>query len=305
VTCGVTQDGGAGPVRSAVALLRGKVVASTVGLFSHGPDPLEHTLTHAGDPGLFGPSSVTWPVLGDPASFVGGIRALLLQAAQPEVAAGVSEHSRYRQDPLGRLSRTSAYVTATGYGAMPEVHAAVRVVKTRHQGVVGSSHRGRPYDAAAPQLAAWVHNTLADSFLVAYQQFGPQRLSDHAADRYVAEQVAVGRLLGADPLPGTAAALSQWIGGHPGLAPSPGQREAVEFLRRPPLPPAIRIAYGFLYRAAVATVPPRIRQVIGVRRTPGDVLLGRAVTHGLRWTLGPSPAWQLALTRVDTPATVG
>lgn len=288
-------------MRSAVALLRGKVVASTVGLFSHGPDPLERTLTHAGDPGLFGPASVTWRVLGDVASFVGGIRAMLLQAAHPEVAAGVSEHSRYRQDPLGRLSRTSAYVTATAYGATPEVHAAVRMVNGRHRGVVGSSHRGRPYDAAAPQLAAWVHNTLADSFLVAYQHYGPRRLSGHDADRYVAEQVAVGQLLRADPLPDTAAALGEWIAGHPGVARSPGQHEAVAFLRRPPLPPPIRIAYGFLYRAAVATVPPSIRDVIGVRRTPGDMLLGRVVTHGLRWTLGPSPAWQLALTRVNRP----
>jgi uncharacterized protein (DUF2236 family) len=149
-----------------------------------------------------------------------------------------------------------------------------------------------------------VHNTLTDSFVVAYQRFGPRRLSDHEADRYVAEQVAVGRLLGADPLPDTAAALGEWIGGHPGLAPSPGQREAVEFLRRPPLPLPIRIAYGFLYRAAVATVPPSIRDIIGVRRTPGDVLLGRVVTRGLRWTLGPSPAWQLAQARVNGPVPV-
>jgi uncharacterized protein (DUF2236 family) len=282
-----------------VTLLRRKVVASTVGLFSHGPDPLEHTLTHTADPGLFGPTSVTWRVLGDTASFVGGIRAMLLQAAQPEVAAGVSQHSRYRQDPLGRLSRTSAYVTATAYGAMPEVHVAVRMVNGRHRGVIGTSHRGRPYDAAAPQLAAWVHNTLADSFLVAYQQYGPRQLSDHEADRYVAEQVAVGRLLKADPLPDTAAALSQWISGHPGLAPSPGQHEAIQFLQRPPLPLPIRIAYGFLYRAAVATVPPSIRGIIGVRRTPADALLGRVVTHGLRWMLGPSPAWRLAQTRVN------
>ena len=38
----------------------------------------------------------------------------------PEVVAGVADHSRYREDPLGRLSRTSAYVTAASFGAMPE-----------------------------------------------------------------------------------------------------------------------------------------------------------------------------------------
>ena len=38
--------------------------------------------------------------------------ALLVQAAHPEVAAGVSDHSRYREDPLGRLTRTASFVTA-------------------------------------------------------------------------------------------------------------------------------------------------------------------------------------------------
>ena len=32
--------------------------------------------------------------------------ALVLQVAHPTVAAGVEEHSRYRQDPWGRLVRT-------------------------------------------------------------------------------------------------------------------------------------------------------------------------------------------------------
>jgi len=288
-------------VRSAIRVLRAAAVSSTVRLFSHGPDPLQHTLTHDGDPGLFGPGSVTWPVLGDVASFVGGIRAMLLQAAHPEVAAGVSDHSRYREDPLGRLSRTSSYVTATAFGAGPEVQAAVRMVNGRHRRVGGRSHRGLPYDAAAPGLAAWVHNTLADSFLVAHQQYGPCSLSEQDADRFVAEQTAVGLLLGADPLPATADELSEWISEHPALGPSPGQREAVEFLRRPPLPLPIRIVYGFLYRAAVATIPAGLRGVIGVRRTPGDALLGRMVTPALRRTLGPSPAWRLALTRVHEP----
>ena len=81
---------------------------STAGLFAHAAYPLEHSLSYPGDPGLFGPGSASWEVLGDVASFIGGIRALLIQAAHPEVVAGVSDHSSYEADPLGRLSRTSA-----------------------------------------------------------------------------------------------------------------------------------------------------------------------------------------------------
>ena len=219
--------------------LRRRVVREAEGLFSHADDPLADTLLYAGDPGLFGPGSITWELMGDASTFIGGIRALLVQAAHPEVVAGVADHSRYREDPLGRLSRTSNYVAATSYGAMPEVEAAVGAVRRAHVRVRGTSHRGIPYTAADPELAAWVHNSLTDSFLVAARVFGPRSLSIEEADRFVTEQARVGRLLGADPLPETAAELARWVAQHPAVARSPGMVEAVGFLRQPPLSPAV------------------------------------------------------------------
>jgi uncharacterized protein (DUF2236 family) len=286
-------------------LVRDRVVAGTSGLFAHGPYPLAGTLRYRGDPGLFGPDSMTWPVVGDAAVFVGGIRALLVQAAHPEVATGVAEHSRYREDPLGRLSRTAAYVTATSFGARPEVDQAVAVVRRRHRPVVGVSGRGQPYAASDPALSAWVHNSLTDSFLTAYRVYGARACTEAEADRFVAEQTVVGELLGAEPLPGTAAGLGGWISGHPDLAASPGSREAIRFLRRPPLPVAVRPAYGLLFRAAVATLPPRIRQIIGVTACPADRPAGRAAVTALRWALGSSPDWQLALARTGAPPPPG
>ncbi len=284
---------------------RKRVVAATRRLFDHAPYPLADTLSYRGDAGMCGPESVTWPVIADPAAFIGGVRALLIQAAHPEVMAGVDNHSRYRHDPLGRLSRTSAYVTATAFGAMPEVHAAVEVVRRVHGPVAGASHRGRPYAADSPGLAAWVHNALTDSFLVAYQHFGPKRLPDADADRFVTEQVAVGRLLDAAPLPTTARTLAAWLETHPGVATSPGMGEAVAFLRSPPLPFFVRIAYRVLYQAAVATLPRTLRRVLGVRRHPGAIGAGKVATRFLRWNLGSSPSWQLALTRVGSPVPPG
>jgi uncharacterized protein (DUF2236 family) len=279
------------------ALIRDRAAAGTAGLFSHGAHPLARTLNYPGDPGLFGPGSMTWPVAGDTAVFVGGVRALLIQAAHPEVAAGVAQHSRYRQDPLGRLTRTAAYVTATSFGAMPEVSRAVAMVRGRHRPVAGHSDRGLPYDASDPALSAWVHNTLTDSFLTAYRAYGAQPCPPADADRYVREQTKVGELLGAAPLPDTAAALSAWVASHPHLAPSPACAQAITFLRHPPLPPAILPAYHVLLRAAVATLPTRIQQITGLRSRPGDLTAGRAAVTTLRWALGSSPDWQLALAR--------
>ena len=289
----------------ALDVVQERVTGTTVGLFAHAPYPLAHSLRYHGDPGLFGPDSVTWPVIGDAAAFIGGIRALIVQAAHAEVVAGVSDHSRYRVDPLGRLSRTSAYVTATAYGAMPEVDEAVGIVRTMHRRVTGVSHRGRPYSADTPEMAAWVHNALTDSFLVAYQVFGPGPLTAAEADRFVTEQTAVGALLDADPMPETAPALAGWLEHHPDVMPSPGMEETVAFLRKPPLPLIVRFAYRLLFLAAAATITPRLRRTLGIRRIPGAITIGRLMTAFLRWSLGSSPSWHLALLRVDAPVPAG
>jgi uncharacterized protein (DUF2236 family) len=239
--------------------------------------------------------------MGDVATFVGGIRALLIQSAHPEVVAGVADHSRYQDDPLGRLSRTSAYVTATAFGATPEVEEAVAIVQRAHRPVRGRSHRDRRYSAVDPQLAAWVHNVLTDSFLTTNQVFGRSRLSAADADRFVAEQTRIGAKLGSHPLPDTAGALAQWLATHPEVEGSPGMTDTVRFLRRPPLPWPVRLVYRILFAAAAATIPPRIREVIGLRRIAGAITLGRLVTGALRWMLGASPSWHLALTRVGAP----
>lgn len=285
--------------------LRSRVAAVTTGLFAHAPFPLRNTLDYAPDPGAFGPESVTWPVMGDVATFVGGIRALLIQSAHPEVVAGVADHSRYQEDPLGRLSRTSAFVTATAFGATPEVAEAVAIVQRAHRPVRGRSHRDREYSAVNPDLAAWVHNVLTDSFLTTNQVFGRSRLSTADADRFVHEQTRIGTKLGSDPLPDTAAALAQWLVTHPEIEASPAMRDTVRFLKRPPLPWPVRLVYRVLFAAAAATIPPRIREIMGLRRYPGAITLGRLATGTLRWMLGASPSWHLALVRVGAPIPEG
>jgi len=292
-------------LREALDGYRDRVVGSTTALFAHAPNPLTDTLSYEGDPGMCGPNSVTWPVIGDASAFVGGIRSLLIQAVHPEVVAGVSDHSRYRQDPLGRLSRTSAYVTATSFGAMPEVDAAVNNVQRAHRPVRGTSHRGESYSAAVPEMAAWVHNVLTDSFLVAFQTYGSRPLSSKEADRFVAEQAAIGRLLRADPTPLTATALAGWVADHPSIGDSPGLHESIRFLRNPPLPLHVKLPYMVLLAAAAATVPPTLRRVLGIRRLPGAVSVGRITVAALRWALGSSPSWHIALVRVGAPVPSG
>lgn len=285
--------------------LRRRVTASATDPFGHAPYPLAASLSYAPDPGLFGPGSVSWRVIGDVSSFVGGIRALLVQAAHPEVVAGVSDHSRYRDDPLGRLSRTSSYVTATTFGAMPEVEAAVAAVRRAHRRVEGVSHRGVAYRADDPPYAAWVHNALTDSFLTAYRAYGPDRLDPTDADRFVAEQAEIGRMLDAEPLPTSAADLASWVARHPDVGPSPGLTETVSFLADPPLRAGQKAGYRALFAAAVAILPERLAGILGLEPVVGAHGIGRASVGALRWALGSSPSWRLALARVGAPEPAG
>lgn len=279
--------------------MKTRILDSTTSLFSHAVDPLAETASYPGDPGLLGPDSVSWPVIGDVAAFVAGIRALLVQAAHPEVVAGVMDHSSFRDDTLGRLSRTSAWVTATTFGAEPEVMGAVRAVTAAHRRVRGRSERGRPYNAASPELAAWVHNALTDSFLTAFQQFGPRTLTLAEADQFVVEQSAIGALLRAKPLPPGAEALTEWIVDHPDLAPSAAQADAVAFLREPPFPAPVMLGYRPLFWAAAATLPPRLTELLDLHPPPGSLTIGRGTVTFLRWALGTSPSWQRAQDRAQ------
>ena len=279
---------------------KARLTETAVGLFSHAPDPLEETFQYPDDPGLFGPESITWKIMGDVSSFIGGIRALLIQAAHPEVAAGVANHSTYRDDPLGRLSRTASYVTATAFGAMPEVEKSIKMVSSAHRPVSGTSSRGAKYSAGNPEMAAWVHNALIDSFLVSYQNFGPFVLEEEEADSYVYEQTNLGNLMKASPLPENAASLSCWLSENPKVGSSKEGAEAVSFLKKPPLPFFTRIAYKILFNAAVVTMPIELREAIGVNPKKGAKTAGNFLTKVLRYALGSSPAWAAALDRSGT-----
>src|SRR3954452_19653973 len=151
------------------------------------------------DPGLFGPDTVTWRVHADPVLWVGGLRALYLQALHPLAIAGVDEHSDFRSDPWGRLIRTASWIGLTTYGTTAEVEVAAARLRKIHGYVRGNDPvTGKPYAADDPELLLWVHCCLVESFLSTYRRCGGPLTQDEA-DRYVAEQVRLAPLVGLDP----------------------------------------------------------------------------------------------------------
>lgn len=208
------------------------------------------------DPGLFGPESAAWRLHGDAATVIGGFRSLLLQALHPSVMAGVAQHSSYRDDPFGRLERTSRFVVATVYGTTADAERAARTVRRVHRRVRGTTDDGTPYDAADPELVAFVHATEVDSFLAANRAYGRDRLEPAAADAYCVEMARVAALLGATDLPDTAAGTARWLADRrPDLRLTADGRSTVRFLLNPPVPLLARPAHAAVASAALGLLP--------------------------------------------------
>jgi uncharacterized protein (DUF2236 family) len=154
-------------------------------------------LEPAGDPGIFGPDSVTWRVLGNPASvFIGGITAVLLELAEPSVRSGVWDHTNFRKDPVGRMRRTGFAAMAITYGSRQDAEAAMARIRRVHEGITGVTPDGRPYRASDPELLTWVHVTAGYGFLQAYLRYVEPGLSRAEQDRYYAESLSVCRYYG-------------------------------------------------------------------------------------------------------------
>lgn len=155
-----------------------------------------------GDPGLFGPDSMTWRVHEHfTAMMVGGLSSLMVQALHPRALAAVWDHSDFRHDLRARLGRTAYFVASTTYGGRAMAMRTIERVNAIHARVAGLDLQRRPYVANEPALIRWVHLVEISSFLKAFQWLSDKPLSPAESDRYIAEMNQVGHLLGAVDLP--------------------------------------------------------------------------------------------------------
>ncbi len=171
------------------------------------------------DPGLFGPGSVTWRLHSEQWLIAAGARAFLLQAAHPVVARGALDHSRFAEDPFGRVANTVRAMSVLIFGTTEEAHTTARRINRLHLTVtgavnedVGRHHAGEAYTAMDPPALLWVHAAFVDSVLTAYQSFvGP--LADDVKLAYWRESLRYARLLGLTEaeLPPTYAALRAYM----------------------------------------------------------------------------------------------
>ncbi len=241
-------------------------------------------------PGWFGADSVTWRVHQDPSVLLGGVRALMLQTMHPLAMAGVAEHSDYKNDPLGRLWRTSAYVSAVTFGTEAEAEAAIRGMNRAHRSVHGVAPDGRPYSANDPELKRWVHLAMVDSFLVAYRRYGAGDLRAGEIDGYIAEQAFVGSKLGIDDCPTTLNDMRTYFSDLRAageLTASPVARDTVRWLLRVKLSGPTRAPYALLATAALNSLPAWVKMQLRLPVLPvTDRLVVRPAAGALFKTVG-------------------
>lgn len=247
-----------------------------------------------GDPGLFGPASVTWRVHSDFCGMLaGGLCALYLQLLHPRALAGVWDHSNFREDLVGRLRRTTAFVGGTTYAPTHEAQAMIERVRGIHAHVRGVDEAGLPYAADDPDLLTWVHVSEMSSFLAGYRIYGPMDVPRHVADAYLDETRRVAEALGARDVPGSVAEMDAYIARVlPTLVFSERSRVVLDVLARLDLPvPLAGLSRDVFLHAGAALLPDWAASLL--RRSDSDLRKARLASATLRRM---APLFRAALT---------
>ena len=257
-------------------------------------------LERGDDAGLFGPESPLWRLHREAVLLAGGGRALVLQVAHPLVAAGVAQHSNYQQDPWGRLFRSLDIPLRMIFGDTVAARRAAAAFVKVHERVAGVTEEsagrylsGTPYDSRSEELKLWVHATLIDTAVLAYERF-VRPLREGELDAYYADVLRLGDQFGIprELQPPTWPEFRRYVAdtlASDRIAATDTLRELGEMLREPPLPVARVPAARVLNLFTAATLPPALREELGLPWGRGDAAALRAEAAVVRRLLPLMP----------------
>jgi uncharacterized protein (DUF2236 family) len=235
--------------------------------------------------GPLGPGSLTWHVNREAVLLLGGGRALILQVAQPQVAAGVERFSDYRENPWGRLYRTLDVTLRIVFGNAATSREAAEQLRRRHERVTGTDDRGQRYRALDPDLLLWVHATLIDTSLLIYQRY-VARLADSERASYYEEMKLLGEAYGIPRgrMPADYAAFRAYFERMlgDGLRVTDTLRDVTDAVLRPPLPFVARPIVEMFRLVTVGTLPEALRGELGLSWGPARQRLLDASTVTIR-----------------------
>ncbi|OUC99474.1 oxygenase MpaB family protein [Streptosporangium minutum] len=247
------------------------------------------------DPEPFGPGDLLWEGMGDQRLMLllGG--ALVMQVMHPAIGAAVGDHSVYRTDPWGRLTRSLTSLQTWVYGG-PEAIQEGRRLREMHKDIQGVDAQGRSYHALSAEPYAWVHLTAFERAVTMAKYFG-QPYSPGEERRLYEEIIHLGRILRVPERMFPATVDDYWRYFHDMVDTTlESHPTAHDVLRTaltvgpPPIMPApLRRLWGPLgltsgrvnHFVTVGTLPPAVRRKLELPWTARDEVrlrrLGRAV----------------------------
>jgi uncharacterized protein (DUF2236 family) len=224
-----------------------------------------------------------------------GQRALCIGALKPLNFVGTDEHTRHRDEPFKRLTITGRMFETIFFGSRAEADKVLEAVHAMHARVKGTLSedcgpafpKGTRYAALDPELMLWTIAVAADSAVVFYELL-VRKLSAAEKDAFWADYVRFGALFGMprEVAPGSWRAFKTWFDGELAgdeLHLTPRAREtgyAVAF--RIPFAAHLQGAKVVHDLVVAGSLPPRVRDLYGVRWTPAHQAAWMAAVRAVR-----------------------
>lgn len=247
------------------------------------------------DHGYFPPGSALRKIQSERAvGLLYGQRALGIGALDPRNFMGTLLHDRSAHKPFHRLVATGKMFETVFFGTRGEADRVLATVRRMHEGVKGELPEdagrfpaGTPYSAHDPELMLWTIAPMADSAVYFYELF-VRELSGSEKDAFWADYVRFGELFGmpAQVAPGSWRELHEYVaakinGPDAHLteeAKVTGRAVMLEIPTSPSRRPAMQV-HNLIMRGSL---PPRVRELYGLRWTPADAVAFRGAVAAAR-----------------------
>jgi uncharacterized protein (DUF2236 family) len=223
-----------------------------------------------------------------------GQRALLIGALEPLTYTGTMLSTKSGEWPFTRLARTAKVQEAVFLGTREEADKALAGVHRLHERIkgtlpeaAGAHPPGAAYSAFDPKLMLWTLAVIADSGRAMYEAM-VRPLSEAERGALWQDYVRFGELFGlpASEVPGSYREFRAWWEerlSSPDLHATPHALEMAPLVAfEQPVPAPARgnlVAQNLVIKG---TLPPRVREIFGIRWTGAHEAAYRAIAAGHR-----------------------